>query len=162
LSTLPAIANCLLGIFAGVWLRDAKRSDLTKVGYLAAAGLALVLLGWVWDFQFPVIKKLWTSSFVLVACGYSCLLLATFYFIIDIRGWRAWAQPFVWIGMNPITIYLLHNLVDLEKISRRFAGGELNERYLGRYGDLVVALVALAITFGIARFLYRRKIFLRL
>ncbi len=76
LSTLPAIANCLLGVFAGVLLRDTKRSDWTKVCYLAAAGLALVALGWLWNFQFPVIKKIWTSSFVLVACGYSCLLLA--------------------------------------------------------------------------------------
>jgi len=162
LSTLPAIANCLLGVFAGLWLRDSKRSDWTKVMYLAAAGVALVALGWLWNFQFPVIKKIWTSSFVLVACGYSSLLLAAFYLIIDTWGWRGWAQPFVWIGMNPITIYMIHNLVDVEKIARRFAGGDLNKLYFGRYGDLVLALVGLAIMFGIARFMYQRKIFLRL
>ena len=162
LSTLPAIANCLLGVFAGVLLRNTKRSDWTKVCYLAAAGLALVALGWLWNFQFPVIKKIWTSSFVLVACGYSCLLLAAFHLVIEGWGWRRWAQPFVWIGMNPITIYMIHNLVDVGQIAQRFVGGDLNKLYLGRYGDLAVALAGMAITFGICRFMYQRKIFLRL
>jgi len=162
LSTLPAIANCLLGVFAGLWLRDAKVGEWKKVGYLAAAGVAFATIGWLWSFQFPVIKKLWTSSFVLVACGYASVLLATFYFIIDVVGIRGWAQPFVWIGMNPITIYMIHNLVDIEKIAKRFAGGEINQRYFGHYGELVLALVGLALIFGISRFLYRRKIFLRL
>ncbi|MGD0745399.1 MAG: heparan-alpha-glucosaminide N-acetyltransferase domain-containing protein [Verrucomicrobiota bacterium] len=162
LSTLPAIANCLLGVFAGVWLRNAKRSDWTKVGYLAAAGVALVALGWLWNFQFPVIKKIWTSSFVLVACGYSCLLLAAFHLVIENWGWRGWAQPFVWIGMNPITIYMIHNLVDVGQIAQRFVGGDLSKFCLSRYGELAVALAGMAITFGICRFLYQRKIFLRL
>lgn len=161
LSTLPAIANCLIGVFAGVWLRDAKRSDWRKVCLLAFAGMILVAMGWLWNFQFPVIKKLWTSSFVLVACGYSCLWLAAFHLVIESWGWRRWAQPFVWIGMNPITIYLIHELVDIDKIAQRFVGGDLNH-YFGRYGDLVVALAGIAITFGICRFLYQRKIFLRL
>ena len=162
LSTLPAIATCLLGVFAGVLLRDTKRSEWTKVGYLAAAGLALVVLGWLWNFQFPVIKKIWTSSFVLVAGGYSCLLLAAFHLVIECWGWRGWAQPFVWIGMNPITIYMIHDVVDVGQIAQRFVGGDLSKLYLGRYGELALALVEMAITFGICRFLYRRKIFLRL
>ena len=162
LSTLPAIATCLLGVFAGTLLRDTKRSDWNKVGHLAAAGLILVLLGWLWNFQFPVIKKIWTSSFVLVAAGYSSMLLAVFYLVVDVWKYRKWAQPFVWIGMNPITIYLISNLVDVGQIAQRFAGGDLNKLYFGRGGDLAVALVELAITFGICRFLYQRKIFLRL
>jgi len=162
LSTLPAIANCLLGVFAGMLLRDSKRSDWNKVGQLAAAGVALVALGWLWNFQFPVIKKLWTSSFVLVAAGYSCMLLALFYLVVDVWKFRKWAQPFVWIGMNPITVYLFAGLVDVRSIAQRFVGGDLNKLYLGRYGDLVVALMGLAIIFGLSHFLYRRKIFLRL
>jgi len=162
LSTLPAIANCLLGVFAGMLLRDSKRSDWNKVGQLAAAGVALVALGWLWNFQFPVIKKLWTSSFVLVAAGYSSMLLALFYLVVDVWKFRKWAQPFVWIGMNPITVYLFAGLVDVRSIAQRFVGGDLNKLYLGRYGDLVVALMGLAIIFGLSHFLYRRKIFLRL
>ena len=121
----------------------------------------MLALGWLWNFQFPVIKKIWTSSFVLVACGYSCLLLALFHQVIEGWGWRRWAMPFVWIGMNPITLYLLSNLVDINQIARRFVGGDFGQRCFGRYSDLVAAAVGLAIIFGIARFLYRRKIFLR-
>jgi predicted acyltransferase len=162
LSTLPAIATCLLGVFAGMLLRDSKRTEWNKVGHLAIAGVALVALGWLWNFQFPVIKKIWTSSFVLVTAGYSSMLLALFYLVVDVWKYRKWAQPFVWIGMNPITIYLISNLVDVGQIAQRFAGGDLNKLYLGRGGDLAVALVEVAITFGICGFLYQRKIFLRL
>ena len=162
LSTLPAIGSCLLGVFAGQFLRTAKRSDWYKVGGLAAAGVVLASTGWLWSLQFPVIKKLWTSSFVLVAGGYSCLLLSAFYAVIEIWQWRRWAQPFIWIGMNSITIYMIHCLVDVEKIADRFAGGQLNEICFGRGGTLVVALVSLGISFVICRFLYKRGIFLRL
>ncbi len=161
LSTLPAIANCLIGVFAGMLLRDSNRQNWKQVVYLLAAGVFLAALGWLWDLQFPVIKKIWTSSFVLVACGYSCVLLSLFYLVIDVWGLRLWAQPFVWIGMNPITIYMLDNLVEIPKIAKLFVGGELNT-YFGNYGELVVAVVGLLITFGIARFLYQKKIFLRL
>ena len=161
LSTLPAIASCLLGVLAGGLLKGGL-DDRRKVLYLVVGGVACVLVGWLWNLQFPVIKKLWTSSFVLVAAGYSSMLLALFYLVVDVWKYRTWAQPFVWIGMNPITIYMIHNLVDLEKIAKRFAGGDLNKLYLGRYGDLAVAVVTMAITLGICRFLYQRKIFLRL
>ncbi len=161
LSTLPAIANCLLGVFAGGLLKS-NLDDRRKVLYLIAGGIACALLGWLWDFQFPVIKKLWTSSFVLVAVGYSSVLLGLFHLVVDVWKYQKWALPFVWIGMNPITIYMIHNLVDIEAIARRFVGGDFKKLYLGAYGDLAVALVAMAITLGICRFLYERKIFLRL
>jgi predicted acyltransferase len=161
LSTLPAIASCLLGVLAGGLLKSGL-DDRRKVLYLIGAGIACVLAGWLWSLQFPVIKKLWTSSFVLVAAGYSSMLLGAFYLVVDVWKYRAWAQPFVWIGMNPITIYMIHNLVDIDKIARRFVGGDLNKLYLGRYGDLAVAVVGMAITVGICRFLFQRKIFLRL
>ncbi len=161
LSTLPAIANCLLGVFAGMLLRDSKLSPWRKVAVLAAAGIALVALGWLWSLQFPVIKKIWTSSFVLVACGYSSLFLAAFYLTVDVLNWRRWALPFVWIGANPITIYMLASLVDVGQIARRLAGGEFGKVCFGRFSDLVVAAVGMVITLGIAGFMYRRKIFLR-
>jgi predicted acyltransferase len=151
----------LIGVFAGRFLRDSKRNDWQKVYYLLGAGLVLVVCGWLWNFQFPVIKKIWTSSFVFVACGYSCLWLAAFHCLIEAMGWRRWAMPFVWIGMNPITIYLLPSLIDLRQIALRLVGGDLNKLLFGHYGDLVIALVTVAMTFGIAGFMYRRKIFLR-
>ncbi len=160
LSTLPAIANCLLGVFAGLLLKNTTVPDRKKAGYLVAAGMACLAVGWLWHLNFPVIKKIWTSSFVLVASGYSCLLLAAFYQVIDVWKWQKWAMPFVWIGVNSITIYLAANLIDFEKIARRLVGGQLNG-YFGRYGQLLIAIVALALGLWLLRFLYRRKIFLR-
>jgi predicted acyltransferase len=161
LSTFPAIANCLIGVLAGMLLRSGSLSNWKKVLYLTLAGLALLALGWAWDLQFPVIKKIWTSSFVLVACGYSMLFLAFFHLVVETWGLRLWAKPFVWIGMNPITIYMVDNLLDVEKISKRLVGGQLNE-YFNPYGQLIEAVVGMLIIFAIARFLYVRKIFLRL
>jgi predicted acyltransferase len=160
LSTLPAIATCLLGIFAGTWLKNRSVDDRKKVMYLILAGVASVSMGWLWNLQFPVIKKLWTSSFVLVAGGYSCLLLAAFYQIIDVWKLRRWAEPFVWIGMNPITIYLAHEIIDFSSLAKRFVGGDLNH-YFGSAGQLLIACTVMALTFWLCHFLYRRRIFLR-
>lgn len=160
LSTLPAIATCLLGVFAGTLLKAKTRPALKVLG-LAVGGLVLLAVGWLWHQEFPVIKKLWTSSFVLVAGGYSCLLLAAFYLVIDVWKWQAWARPFVWIGMNAITIYMAHNLIDFDRIAQRLAGGPRNP-FLGDYQALADAVVVVILTFGLCFFLYRRKIFLRL
>lgn len=161
LSTLPAIANCLLGVFAGVWLRQPSVSDTTKVRWLFGAGAASVALGWLWGLQFPVIKKLWTSSYVLVASGYSAMLLAGFHQVIEVWKLQRWARPFVWIGMNPITIYLAFNVVDFSGLANRLVGGPVKAA-LGRFGELAVSAVVLTMSLLLARFLHRRKIFLRL
>ncbi len=160
LSNLPAIATCLLGMFAGVFLKNEKSRN--KVVTLLAAGAISLVLGYVWSYQFPIIKKLWTSSFVLVAGGYSAILLALFYLVVDVWKLRGWAQPFIWIGMNSISIYMIHNLVDIGKIAQRFVGGDLSRLYLGDYAGLVLVLVELALTVFIAWWMYSRKIFIRL
>ena len=160
LSTLPAIASCLLGVFAGLLLKNAAVPDRKKVAYLVAGGLACLAAGWAWHFNFPVIKKLWTSSFVLVAGGYSCLLLAAFYQIIDVWKFQKWALPFVWIGVNPITIYLGGRFIDFEGMAKLLVGGPVNA-YFGNYGELLLAVTTLAFGFLFLRFLYQRKIFLR-
>lgn len=160
LSTLPAIATCLLGVLAGTWLKNQRVDERKKVLGLIVAGVGAAILGWLWNFQFPVIKKIWTSSYVLVAGGYSCLLLAVFYQIVDVWNLRGWAQPFVWIGMNPITIYMAHNIIPFDDVAKRLVGGDLN-RYFGACGQLLIAAVVMALTFGLCYFLYRRRIFLR-
>jgi len=160
LSTLPAIASCLLGVFAGLLLKNAAVPDRKKEVYLVAAGLACLAAGWVWHFNFPVIKKIWSSSFVLVAGGYSYLLLAAFYQIIDVWRFQRWAMPFVWIGVNPITIYVGGRFIDFEGMAKLFVGGPVNA-YFGRYGELLLAATTLVLGFLFLRFLYQRKIFLR-
>jgi predicted acyltransferase len=165
LSTLPAIAGCLLGVFAGRWLRDPARSERSRIGLLALTGVALLVAGYTWGLQFPLIKKIWTSSFVLVTSGWSMLLLGGFYLVCDVWKVRAWAQPFAWVGSNALTIYLVSNIVDFNQLSARFAGGAiaaaLDVLWPG-CGGLVLALVSIVLCFLLCRFLYRRQIFLRL
>jgi predicted acyltransferase len=160
LSTLPAIATCLLGVFAGLLLKNADVPDQKKVVYLAAGGLAGVILGFLWGLEFPVIKKIWTSSYVLVAGGYSCLFLAAFYQMVEIWQWRKWCVPFVWIGMNPITIYLVFHLIPFDHYADLVAGGPVQQA-LGAWGQMGIALVVVALMFALVRFLYQRKLFLR-
>jgi predicted acyltransferase len=160
LSTLPAVATCLMGVLAGQWLANRRVDDRRKVLFLLGAGVASLALGWLWHLQFPVIKKIWTSSYVLVSGGYSCLLLAAFYQVIEVWKFSKWAMPFVWIGMNPITIYMAHHLVDFPAVAKRFVGGDVN-LWFGRGGQLVIASVALALSIWFCQFLYQRKIFLR-
>ena len=185
LSTLPSIAICLFGIFAGRLLK----SDVNphrKVVWLFAMGAAAVLLGclwavqfaaigfaggnngvllaWHWSFQFPLIKRIWSSSFVLVASGYSAMMLGLFYYLVDVRKWSRWCEPFVWIGMNPITLYLLSRVISFTQIARMFVGGDVEAFFDARspgLGGLVVAMFALGLVFLLAWFLHRRKIFLR-
>ena len=165
LSTLPAIGSCLFGVLAGVWLKVEAPKNRKVLG-LAIAGGVLLTIGWLWAPWFPVIKKLWTSSFVLVAAGWSALLLSTFYWIVEVAGWRRWATPFIWIGLNPITIYFAGNVIDWPKLAARFAGGEvqkwLNESVHVALGDLVIGLVGVSFCFLLAWFLHRRRIYLRL
>jgi predicted acyltransferase len=168
LSTLPAFATGLLGIFAGLLVRNSRLTNNQKVGWLLGAGAAMVALGWLWGMQFPVIKKLWTSSYVLVAGGYSAMLLGAFFWLIEVKKWQRWCQPFVWIGANPIALYLVSNFLGglgFEKLARRLAGGSVKSALdhhvaLGS-GDLLVALVGIGLFVWFAHFLYKRKIFLR-
>jgi predicted acyltransferase len=161
LSTLPAIASCLLGVFSGLLLSNSRIPDRKKVLYLCVSGITAIILGFLWGMQFPVIKKIWTSSYVLVAGGYSCLFMAVFYLVIEVWKVRRWATPFVWIGMNPITIYLANNIIDFRSLATRFAGGPVMELF-GNYGELLITSLILAMSFLLVRFLYQRKIFLRL
>jgi predicted acyltransferase len=160
LSTLPAVATCLLGVFAGLLLRR-RMPEQRKVRILLLAGAASVALGFLWGLQFPVVKKIWTSSFVLVAGGYSAVLLGVFHQILEVWRYRRWAMPFVWIGTNALTIYLLRRFMDFSALAERFVGGPIKGG-LGPYGELLVTVVALLFTFAVVRFLYRRRIFIRL
>ena len=167
LSTLPAVATGLLGIFAGLLLQSQTVPDRRKVAYLLAAGVICIALGWLWNLQFPVIKKIWTSSFVLVAGGYSALLLGLFYLIVDVWQARKWCQPFVWMGMNSITIYLVAAMLGgFRKPAARLVGGDVKtffDAHLAKgSGDLLISVTGLLLAFWLMHFMYRRKIFIKL
>ena len=167
LSTIPAVATCLLGIFAGLVLQSTKFSNSRKLTLLFGAGAACVAVGWLWGLQFPVIKKIWTSSYVLVAGGYSAMLLGAFYLVVDVWKYQKWCQPFVWMGMNAITIYLVKNFLggSFSKLSARFVGGDiktfLDDHVTKGFGDLMISVGGLLIAFWFVRFLHQKKIFLR-
>jgi predicted acyltransferase len=166
LSTLPAIATCLLGVFAGLLLRARDLTDRRRLAIMTAAGVALLVLGELWGLEFPVVKKLWTSSFVLVAGGWSLLLLAAFHWMIDVRGWRSWTTPFIWIGMNAIVLYMAENLVHVHDIANRFVGGPvatlLDAHIAIGLGQVVSISTAIALILVFAWFLHRKQIFMRL
>jgi predicted acyltransferase len=159
LSTLPAISTCLLGVLAGHWLRSGKYTPNRKVLGLAAAGAVSLFVGWVWSFNFPIIKNIWSSSFVLWAGGWSLLLLALFYWIIDVRGYQRWSFFFKVIGMNAITIYLVDRFFDFGIITKVFLHGL---RPVFGYLDPLIWSCSVVITAWLfLYFLYRQKIFLR-
>ena len=159
LSTIPAVATVLLGVGAGRWLQGTA-THLQKTSGLMAIGALLVIAGNQWGHYFPVIKNLWTSSFVLVAGGWSLMLLSVFYGLIDGLGWKRWAWIWVAIGANAITIYLLQRIVPFPSISKFFFQGIAN--LAGDHGTIVLLAGALACKCLLLAWLYNKRIFLRL
>lgn len=165
LSTLPALVSGLLGLFAGRRLRDTRRVPAERAWLLVLAGVASLAAGYLWGLQFPLIKRLWTSSYALVAGGWSLLLLAAFHAVIDGCGWRGWARPFIWIGANALTIYLVSRWVDFGKLSSALVGGEVAAGLDGLrsgLGGVVAALTGIGLATALCGFLHARRIFIRL
>jgi predicted acyltransferase len=150
-----------MGVLAGIFIKQESSSPQKKAYGLAIAGLVALLAGYLWGLQFPIIKKIWTSSYVLVADGYSLMLLALFYQIIDVWHLRWWAMPFVWVGTNAITHYLAVNFVDFQYLSSLLVGGPV-EHALKRSGEVVLTAIAVLLVWGLGYFLYRKKLFVRL
>jgi len=165
LSTLPAIGTCLIGVFAGLLLKQERLSPQSQSLWLIGAGIASVAAGHLWGLQFPVIKAIWTSSFVLVAGGYSLILLGAFHQIIDVWNFRAWSTIFVWIGTNAIMLYFLNNIVGFEPFALRFVGGDfsalIDHFTTPATGRFLAHVVGLSFAIALAGYFYRRKIFLR-
>ena len=106
-------------------------------------------------------KNLWTSSFVLVAGGWSLLLLALFHYVIDVRGWSRGFHPFVLIGLNPITIYLAQEgIVDFEAGAKFFLGGA-GRMLPAVWGAVLLVAGVLALKVLLLGFLHRHKVYLR-
>ncbi len=169
LSTIPAVGTALLGVLAGEWLRSQRSKWLKLLGLMVAGGVCLGL-GYVWSrqlpvpYQFPIIKNIWTSSFVLWAGGWSFLLLALFYGIIDVLKLRAWSFFFVVIGMNAITIYMAEKILNFQSLSQFFLGGVAKfcgDHFGAPVHETVLAAGAVALAWLLAFHLYRQKIFLR-
>lgn len=161
LPSIAGIPTALFGAWAGQWLKSERHSGHRKALGLLGAGLAALIAGRLGAGLVPIIKNQWSSTFVLFAAGWSLLLLAAFYWLIDVRGWRAPALPFVVVGMNPIAIYLLVKLVNFGGPSQFLFGGAA--RLAGKPWDSVIlATGALALEWLLLWFLWRRRIFFKL
>jgi predicted acyltransferase len=175
LSTLPAIATALLGVFTGEWLRS-KRSPQNKALGMLVFGVIGLILGRTWGIWFPINKKLWTSSFVLFAAGFALVCLALCYWAVDIKRWRgAWTRPFLIFGRNAITAYIIADLfavllyvfntrVDGEGIS---AQGYIFQRFFAPLGSpsfssLLFSLVFVLLCLLPIWLMDRKKIFLKI
>jgi heparan-alpha-glucosaminide N-acetyltransferase len=165
LSFIPTLGTMIMGLLTGEWLKREGAKE-QKLRGLVIAGVALVLLGLTcqWLGICPIVKRVWTSSYTLYSGGLVVLILAGFYALIEIKGWRRWAFPLLVVGMNSIAVYVMSWTME------SFVGGALDRHFGGAisatagatfqpvlHGFLVV------LTFWLVLYwMYRRKIFLRI
>ena len=160
LSTVPAIVTALLGMFTGEWVRRTDTGENKKVLWMVAAAAVFLVLGLVWSRWFPLNKKLWSSSFVLVVAAYSLAMFALFYWIIDVKGWKKWSFPLAVIGMNSITIYMAPRIIDFRHATDFFLAGLCS--FMGPVWAKIVWYIGfLALEWLFLYFLYKKKVFLK-
>jgi predicted acyltransferase len=174
LSTLPAIATTVAGVLAGHWLVSNRR-PARKVGGLALAGAAALVAGLAWGGWFPINKSLWTSSYALFTAGAAALGLAVCGWVVDIKGLRRWARPFVVFGTNALALFFLSTLCAVLLLAIHVASGDgaritlhalLYQRLFAPLATPVNASLAWAAAYllvwlGLMELLYRRRIFIR-
>lgn len=178
LSTLPALATALFGMLTGLWLRTNK-SIREKARGIAIAGVSGLLLGGVWNYALPINKKLWTSSFVLFAAGWSLLVLALAIWVVDLR-WqgkddaprRRAFMPLLVFGTNAIAAYVFSELLPgVLSLIEVHPGVSLRrwiyQVILGAIPNAPVASLVYSLGFVLVCWLaiyplYRRRIFLKI
>jgi predicted acyltransferase len=159
-STIPAIGTGLLGIMTGSYLKNNTSSEIRKIMTMLVAGIILLALAQLWNLVFPINKNLWTSSFVLQTGGCSILLLAFFYYIIDVLGYQKWAFFFKVIGMNSILIYMSGVFIDWSFTAKAILGW-LAELSSEPYKIVVGILCILISKWIFLYFMYKKKLFLK-
>ena len=159
---IPSISTALLGMMTGAFVKSSKEglTQMKKVLYMTGGGVALILLGLLWDLVFPINKPMWSSSYVCFVGGLSVLLFALFYWIIDVRGYRRWTLFFTVIGMNSITVYAAQALIDFESTAKFIFGG-LVGLFPETWALFLEGITYLIVCWFFLYFLYRQKIFLK-
>jgi predicted acyltransferase len=159
LSSLGFGATTLMGVLAGHLLRS-RLPGGRKVLVLAASGVGCLLAGWLWSFEFPIIKRIWTSSMVLWSGGWCLLLLAVFYGLIDVLGYRRWAFFFIVFGMNAIVAYIAPDLINFSRISTANLAGLA--KHLGVFSEFLLTGGAVGILWLGLYYMFRKKTFVRI
>lgn len=162
--SLTFVATVMSGVFTGAFLKNGNVSASRKTGVLVFAGAALVAAGWLADAAgFPVIKRIWTATFVLVSSGFCVLLTAIFYGVIDGLKWTRGIGWLKIVGMNSVLAYLLSpevGLVGFDGISRPLLGGILRAADVAR-PEIFFAAGNASVLFLILWLCFRAKIFLK-
>lgn len=159
LSSLTFCVTTMTGVFAAYILRDNTRSIPQRARFLAIIGAVLVVLGWLWHLDMPVIKRIWTSSMVLVSSGYSFLLMAMFHWLVDHKGYTrhiSWLKVY---GMNSIVAYMLVCCVNFSSVSNSLLYGL--EQYVGKFYPVIIAISNSVIIYLLLLAMYKKKIFLK-
>ncbi|WP_149304974.1 acyltransferase family protein [Pareuzebyella sediminis] len=151
-------ATTLSGVFAGELIKsNLPRKKITS--YLFVAGLLGIALGLIWGIWHPIIKKIWTSSFVLASSGVCYLFLAFFYWIIDVQGKTKWSFPLKVIGMNAITAYVLSHVINFAKIADFLLFGL--EQYTGAYYGMITTTGGFGILYLLLWYMYKNNTFIK-
>jgi predicted acyltransferase len=162
-NAVPTTAHTVWGVLAGYVLMSG-RTPARKIRILLIAGLIGLVVGYGLDPVTPIIKRICTTSFVIVSGGWCLIALATSYWIIDVKGWKRWAQFAMVFGMNPLFIYVFSELGGngwLTHIVRPFTDGI--EGWAGSVlVGFVTALIVLWMDWYIVHWLFRRRIFIRI
>lgn len=158
LSSLNFGVTVLTGLFAGYIAKD-KIEEKKKLKLYFGTGITMVIAGWLWNFQMPIIKTIWTSSMVLVSSGYCFLLMGLFYYWIDYKGHRSGITWLKVYGMNSIVVYMLANVVNFRCIGESLFYGL--EQYMGSYYSFLMTLWNIGAVYVIIWFMYKRGIFLK-
>ena len=182
ISTIPAIATVLFGIMTGHLLRS-RQSGAEKTAWLFVGGNLLLLAGEIMSCWLPINKKLWTSTYSVFMAGMAMNIFAICYWLVDVKGFKAWAKPLAIYGMNAITVFVLTGL--LGRISTLVPAGSENGRPIvfktwlfghiksafelvggplatPKNSSLIYALMYVVLMYGVAWTMYRRKWFVRL
>lgn len=165
LSFIPTLATMILGLWCGEWLKSA-RGSLDKLKGLVASGVVLTVAGLAlqWLHVVPIVKRIWTSSYTLYSGGLVILMLAAFYFLIELKGWRRWAFPLLVIGANSIAVYVMSWTLE-EPVTRALVRhlGATPFTVLGAPFEPVLKGAAVLLVFWlILWWMYRRRIFLKI
>jgi predicted acyltransferase len=161
LGTLSAAATALFGALAGHVLRTTATAA-GRVRRLLTGGTLAVIAATAWSAVLPIGKPLWTGSFALLTSGLGALALAVIYFVVDVEQWRGWAAPFLWLGVNPLAIYFMSELVGhLQTMPKAWIYWAVLQPAMPRapeMASLVFGVGFVAVWVGVAGALYRQRV----
>ncbi len=161
LSKIPAVSTALLGIGTGLLLKTEILNPFQKIKRMLIIGFGLLILGLLWNLILPINKNLWTSSFFCITGGLSSILMATFYYLVDVKQFNGkLAFFFAVIGVNSILIYMSDHFIDWE-FSSKAVFGWLNAFVSEHYEGLILVIGILVLKWLFLWFLNKKKIYLR-